>query len=113
MARPAELGSHRTRSLPQLCGSRFTRTGITNSRPIIAVMVAAVFLMIAAAANANRPHRVMYSALPITARSTSCPARVALWCERASSDWPRKNAVNAVASETARATAAKATALAT
>ena len=33
--------------------------GITNSRPIIAVMVAAVFLMIAAAANASRPHRVM------------------------------------------------------
>ena len=68
MARAAELGSHRTRSLPQLCGSRFTRVGITNSRPIIAVMVPAVFLMIAAAADANRPHRVMYSALPIRAQ---------------------------------------------
>ena len=85
---------------------------MTNSRPSIAVMVAAVFLMIAAAANANRPHRVRYSALPITARSTPGPARVALWCELASSAWPRKNAVNAVTSETARATAAKAAALA-
>src|SRR5271157_995523 len=113
MARAAEVGSHRARSLPQLGGSRFTRTGITNSRPSIAVMVAAVFLMIAAAANANRPHRVRYSALPITARSTPGPARVALWCELASSAWPRKNAVNAVTSETTRATAAKAAALAT
>jgi hypothetical protein len=39
-ARATEVGSHRTRSARP--GSQFTRTGSTNSRPIIAVMAAAV-----------------------------------------------------------------------
>src|ERR1700729_2511183 len=35
-ARPAASGSHRSTSWDQLCGSRCTRIGITNSRPITA-----------------------------------------------------------------------------
>src|SRR2546429_1612760 len=70
MAEPAESGSHRAMSLYQLDGSRCARIGITNSSPMIEVMVAAVCRRIDPAANANRPHRVTYSALPITARST-------------------------------------------
>ena len=112
MARPAASGSHRARSLYQLDGSRWARIGITNSSPITEVMAAAVCRMIAPAANANRPHKVTYSAVPTTARSTFGPESVALSCVLASSDWPRKNAMKAATSVTTRATTAKTTILA-
>src|SRR6478672_7445842 len=112
MAVPAESGSHRTMSSYQLDGSRCARIGITNSSPMIEVMVAAVCRKIDPAANANRPHRVTYSALPITARSTLGPDSEALACVLDSSAWPRKNAMNAASSVTTRATMAKTSALA-
>jgi hypothetical protein len=112
IAPPAESGSHRAMSLYQLDGSRCARIGITNSRPMIEVMVAAVCRKIAPAANANRPHKVTYSALPITARSTSWSDSEAFACVLASSAWPRKNATKAATSVTTRATMAKTSALA-
>src|SRR6516162_5415517 len=111
-ARPAASGSHRATSWYQLCGSRCTRIGITNSRPITAVMVPAVCRRIAPIANANRPHMVTYSALPTTARITFGWDRVAVSCVLASRAWPRKNETNAAMNETTSATTAKTAALA-
>ena len=75
-------------------------------------MAAAVCRRIAPAANANRPHIVTYSALPMTARSTFGWDSVALSCVLVSSDWPRKNAMKAAANVTTRATTAKTSTLA-
>src|SRR5512142_1096213 len=112
MASPVELGSHRTISMYQLCGSRCARIGITNSNPMIEVMVAAVCRKMAPAANANMPHRVTYRAPPITARSTFGWDSVALSCVLVRMAWPRKNATKAVTTVTTRATTAKTIALA-
>src|SRR5271170_5801933 len=111
-ARPAASGSHLTMSWYQLCGSRCTRIGITNSTPITDVMAPAVCRRMAPTANANSPHMVTYNALPTTARSTFGWDSVAVSCVLPSSSWPRKNEMNAATKVTTRATIAKMVALA-
>src|ERR1700683_2417767 len=111
-ARPAASGSHLTMSWYQLCGSRCTRIGITNSTPITDVMGPAVCRSMAPTANANSPHMGTYNALPTTARSTFGWDSVAGACVLDSSAWPRKNEMNAATNVTTRATTAKTMALA-
>src|SRR5579872_4760650 len=79
---------------------------------ITAVIAPAVCRRMAPSANANRPQRVTYSALPTTARSTFGWDRVAVSCVLPSSSWPRKNDTNAATNVTTRATTAKTVALA-